>query len=688
MDESAPVVTASVAPTTSPRGETTSPLPAWAYRFAVAVAVLPIVVAAVRALADGWYAVSDDALFPLRALDVFTSHPPLLGTWSSASGSTGINVNHPGPLLFYLFALPVRVFGPSAGTVLGTASLNALSVLAVAWLARRRGGDVFAVATMATVAGLEWAMGGPTLFDPWNPHAATLPWCAVLFAAWSVLDGDWVAAPVLVFAGSLALQLHLSYVVQVPLVVGVVVVGAIALRRWAAVRAPRTRLGSGSWRWLAGAGVLGVVLWLPPLWQQVTGHPGNLTALLHARQHVTPPPIGLVDGARTVSTVVALPPWFLPSGWDRPTFATVRLGQDLGFRWGTAPALIGLAVVVLVLAAAFARGARRRDRTTVAGAGLALAVLGGALVTAANASSPFFSIESYVRWLWPLSLFCWLLIGRAVVGFVADRWPTVRARARAARLPVAALALATGASVVGAIGAFGGSDRGSGAIPWARSSSKAITGQAVRALQDRGPVLLHERLDVGGYAVVPSIQVELERHGVRYYVDDIAESHQLGGFRLYRGQPTTTTVWFASGDAALFTPDGATRVGFHKGLAPEDEATMRGLKERLVAQLSRTGLRITPHGERLLALPRYRFTKVLVDRVRATPADLASGLTIQSLLLNDMVASTDPAYPLLVDYDAYARRWDLETVAMFAAPTGSPAAPLPNQYPLPKGDQW
>ena len=59
--------------------------------------------------------IGDDSFFSIRAWDVFTEHPPLLGTWTSASQSVGTNINNPGPLFFDLLAVPVRVFGSIDG---------------------------------------------------------------------------------------------------------------------------------------------------------------------------------------------------------------------------------------------------------------------------------------------------------------------------------------------------------------------------------------------------------------------------------------------------------------------------------------------------------------------------------------------------------------------------------------------
>lgn len=653
----------------------------WRYGVALAIVVAPILAAAVRAITSHWYAASDDALFPLRALDAYTRHRPLVGTWSSGAGHSGINFNHPGPLMFYLLAVPVRLFGVSPGTVVGTATLNAAAAVAVVWLARRRAGSGFALATAVALLGLEWSMGTHLLVDPWNPHAATLPAAAMLFAAWSVVERDWVAAPVLVLAGSLALQLHLSYVLLVPALVLVTAAGAVVMRR---VLPAGRAAGRPSVRWIPVAVAIGVLVWLPPLWQQLSGHPGNLTAMWQARQHPTASAIGLLRGARTLSAVVALPPWWLPPGWDRPTFATVRLGEVRGFEVGTAVGLLALAAVACVLAVVGAGALRERRGTVAAGSAVALAALAAAWLSASQASSPFGSIESYVRWMWPVALFSWLQIGLGLsrTETVRGAAAAIRRRARGA-LPAAGFACVAVLGAVGLAGALGGTDRGSGSIPWARDASRALADAAGPALAGKGPVLVHQHLDIGGDAVEPSVLVALLRHHVDFYVDEIAMSHQVGHERLFHGQRVKTIVWFLSSDEALSIPVGARRIALHRGLDAATEREYRRLRSELIVRLRGRGITITPAGLKLLQDTWLRGAKQLVAEAATDPTGILGGPVLESLLVNRVISPHDPSLALLRQYAPLALRWDRETVAIYAAPAGSPAAPRPN--PLPPG---
>ena len=68
--------------------------------------------------------------------DVLTAHHPLLGAWSSGSSVVGVPVNNLGPLQLDLLA-PFTKLSPDLGTAIGSALINAASVVIV-WLAARR----------------------------------------------------------------------------------------------------------------------------------------------------------------------------------------------------------------------------------------------------------------------------------------------------------------------------------------------------------------------------------------------------------------------------------------------------------------------------------------------------------------------------------------------------------------------
>ena len=88
---------------------------AWLLKRPLAVAICAITVGVVlfavkRTLDQSWTPVSDDAGIWMRTWDVGTRHTPLVGPPSR------FGWHHPGPLLFYLLAPLLRLFGglPSA----------------------------------------------------------------------------------------------------------------------------------------------------------------------------------------------------------------------------------------------------------------------------------------------------------------------------------------------------------------------------------------------------------------------------------------------------------------------------------------------------------------------------------------------------------------------------------------------
>lgn len=119
------------APAPQPDGDT----PGWLERrgWLVLTALTSAVIAfsAIRGVVNGYQPAGDNSLLELRSRDVFTEHHPLLGTGSSASVSAGIDLNHPGPMLFDLMAFPIKLFGSSAGIASAIALVNIAAVCLV-----------------------------------------------------------------------------------------------------------------------------------------------------------------------------------------------------------------------------------------------------------------------------------------------------------------------------------------------------------------------------------------------------------------------------------------------------------------------------------------------------------------------------------------------------------------------------
>jgi len=253
--------------------------------------VLPLFVALIGFREPTWTPVLDLAQTELRVRDVGTTHTPLIGLPGRISYD-GHQGSHPGPLSFYALAPVYRLLGASAFSLqAATVAVHGAAIVVALLLARRRGGTVLMVGTAAVIAVLVNGFGVATLSEPWNPYLPLLWWIVVLLGVWSVLAGDVVLLPVVVVAASFCAQTHVPYLAPC------LALGALAAA--ATLTARRYRV-------VAIAAATGVVLWLPPVVDQLRNHPGNLGIIVRyftnpANGNVaTEPTPGLREAARLV----------------------------------------------------------------------------------------------------------------------------------------------------------------------------------------------------------------------------------------------------------------------------------------------------------------------------------------------------------------------------------------------------
>ncbi len=223
--------------------------------------------AAVLGVGGGYRPLSDDGILLVRARDVGSVHTPLLGSATSASTVLDRGLNNAGPLYFDLVALPVKVFGPWIGLVVGVALVNvAVTTLALVFRAagcghgragrggRRRRCAAVGHARGAAVRRLAASSARAALLRLPRPRprrwrTATCP---------RPLGGRRSAV-----CSSNAHELRAPRG-RADLLVGV---AAWARRRWAATR-------PGAWSLLVNGAVVAVA-WAQPLIDQVAGR-GNL----------------------------------------------------------------------------------------------------------------------------------------------------------------------------------------------------------------------------------------------------------------------------------------------------------------------------------------------------------------------------------------------------------------------------
>lgn len=276
--------------------------------------IVPFAVVAIRyAVTPGTVYLSDDlALVDLHVRDALH--------WQQQLGPFDrFGWAHPGPAVFYLLSVFARILGSGArAEFVGAIVINLLAALATIWVVRRRAGPlpalwcsvclgVLAAVLGSTSAGATTLSESPlgALVTPWNPDVVIFPLVLFCVLAAAGASGSVLSLLGATLVGSFVVQTNFS-------TLPIAAIFLVAAAAWASVvkvlqrrrseaqaeRIPKPRdpleasagltgpvavsLGR---RWpsqilLGAAGtVLLVVMWIPPLVQQFTHRPGNLTLI-------------------------------------------------------------------------------------------------------------------------------------------------------------------------------------------------------------------------------------------------------------------------------------------------------------------------------------------------------------------------------------------------------------------------
>ncbi|TXH43787.1 MAG: hypothetical protein E6Q90_05785 [Actinobacteria bacterium] len=373
-----------------------------------------LAVGAVAMLRHAWFPTGDFALAQMR-LEQASVHFPTVGVYSRFGWF------HPGPAYLLWQWLPYQLLGPR-GQIAGMLAWH-LGAVALAWWSARRVDPAAGAWVLLGGVLLLAATGADTLSAPWNPYVGLVGAMLVLVCAWAAAQRSAWGTAALLPVGSMLVQSHVG---TAPLV---------ALASLAGVALAFRRRGSGSaaavpWvAWATGVTVA-AIMWLPPLWQQLTGQPANLTALL-GNQTDEGARVGLGKAVGAMTHLFALPP-----DWTNPTAVMA-----------TAPVIPWLLILPV---AALALAVRRRDAVALRALAVCGTGLAAALVAVASVSGPLFAYV--VAWLpavavTTLSFSCWIVVAAAV----SSRADGEEQRESAPAPPAAAAATATVA--VGVTGA-------------------------------------------------------------------------------------------------------------------------------------------------------------------------------------------------------------------------------------------
>ena len=465
----------------------------------IALMLIPVAILVARLPSDGPYANwSDGAVLELQTRDI-GRHIVWLGPYSR------FGFSHPGPMLFYLFAVPYWITGGRAfGLNLGALLINAVAIGLLGWLAYRRGRMLFLAATFSVVNVflLEPTITPMFLRSPWNPDVTVLPCMLFVFVVWECSRGTRWAIPMAIVVGSFLAQTHLGFV---PFVAALSVGGcALGWRRW------RTQWRSSErpalqtvLRWSAG---LFGVLWVLPIIEQCTRLLGNVTRIAgfqvrHSGDH------SIAEGVTLVSRFVG----------GVPAWLTGSAAHADGTYGGSALFAIP---IVLIGAAAVVIAWRRTAMDTVR-----FATLTGlaCVVAMVSVSRIVWELDDYlVRWMQIPALLLWLIpivaIADPNVG-IAMRWRTWLGRA------MAVVFLITASVVTVRVATAPPALR-----PYEREVRTLASAVALAAAHDGDRTVIIEEGSDPTYATEWAVAMELERRGIRTrfprnYVDTVTVRH-------------------------------------------------------------------------------------------------------------------------------------------------------------------
>ena len=530
----------------------------WIAVAATTVALLPVLMTVLAHAGRTFLPGGDIAIIDLRVRDVFSTDLPLTGPYSRYGW------NHPGPAMFYaLSPLNALAGGAAWATLVGGALLQGVATALSARLAWRRGGVYLTVLVMTAISLAATVVGERLFIVPWNPYIAFPFFALFVLQIWSVGLGDRWRLLGATIVGTFLVQTHVGYA---PLVAA----GAASAVVFVVVDHRRTRESFGGWtRPLLWSIVAALVLWLPPIVQQLTGTPGNLSELAHFVRRGGG--VGLRVGAGVLAGEFHLvPPWL---GGSEPRAPFTDAIEPSSLWW----LLIPICLLVGGLVVAHRAGPRARDCLRLLTLLGVLSVVG--FVAIARVEPP---LDSYL-FLWR-TLIATLLVAAVMYTVV------VAVKADTSRVG--------GLVAIGALGLLLAWAAGSVAWdvtdpPTAPNPFAAETRALLRQLRDKVPeqAFIVRNVASARRGVSSALVDELERRDAPVRVDD-DERAAFGKHRAI-ARDDASAVWFVAEegrDVSLLTElHGAQVVARTTPLGRADEAELVRLQRALARRLEDLG---------------------------------------------------------------------------------------------------
>ena len=177
------------------------------------IGIVPIVIALVNSLRGGAILVGDRAVFALLVKDAATGSFPSVGQYSWHGW------NHPGALIFYVFAPFHWLSGGAAwGLFVGVAVYSCALLVAISWLGYRLRGIWGSALGVAALLAYWVSVGRIASVDAWTPYLALPLFILFLLAVLGVTERDRPSMWMMWISGAIAVQVHVGYLPIVGLV--------------------------------------------------------------------------------------------------------------------------------------------------------------------------------------------------------------------------------------------------------------------------------------------------------------------------------------------------------------------------------------------------------------------------------------------------------------------------------------
>ena len=380
---------------------------------------LAFVPAAIRHLVTGWRPIQDDGAISIRAWQALSLHGPSLGQYSQLSTAHHV-VYDLGPLEYWLLALPVHL-DPAGGALWGAALWCVVAGIVTVVAARAAYGSVGSVvAAITVVATATWQIQ-VAINAPWNPYFGVEFYLATIACSVAATTRDRRWWPAAVVCGSVAVQCHDMFLLAAVLVLAS---GAFALAR--EIRESKAAARSVRLRWLAAGLALGAGCWIVPVLQQITGHPGNMSMVLHAGRG---PRLGVLEGLRMLAASIG--------PFPRPDWTIIGPARYFTHDLASRSPIVGALIFVVtagIAAMAYRKGRRDLGNTAALALVLQLWVTMAIAIIPASRSNENHTWQLVLLSL-PAGIVTYAAVGAAILWFVKARvagtaWSTRHVRHR------------------------------------------------------------------------------------------------------------------------------------------------------------------------------------------------------------------------------------------------------------------